>query len=363
MNKNIPFRLFANCIPVYGKKRSTICDIQRHDITLIPNDLYNIIEKYEGKSILFICKEYKNEFDNIILEYFDFLIEKEYIFFTENPFFFPKISTNWDDPALINNAIIEIKNDLKYSINDIINSLNKMNCRHLELRCYDALEVLPITHLLNYIKDLESSILSINIMLPFINKKEIDLLINFSNNYKRIIYLVVYDSKKNKYKKFQKNEGYIYYTEKKITSNVHCGIISEKLFVINTKSFTESINHNSCLNKKISIDVNGNIKNCPSMLESYGNVKNTTLEQALNHNDFKKYWNITKNKIDICNDCEFRYVCTDCRAYIEKPKDIYSKPLKCGYSPYTNEWEEWSTNPLKQKSIKFYGMEKLIKIN
>jgi hypothetical protein len=34
---------------------------------------------------------------------------------------------------------------------------------------------------------------------------------------------------------------------------------------------------------------------------------------------------------------------------------VYSKPLECGYNPYTCEWEEWSTNPLKQKAIEHYG--------
>ena len=46
---------------------------------------------------------------------------------------------------------------------------------------------------------------------------------------------------------------------------------------------------------------------------------------------------------------------------LEDPEDIYSAPLKCGYDPYTGEWEEWSTNPLKQKTIQFYGMEDLVK--
>ena len=97
------------------------------------------------------------------------------------------------------------------------------------------------------------------------------------------------------------------------------------------------------------------------MSQSFGNIKDTTLEEALNHPDFKKYWNIKKDDITKCKDCEFRYICTDCRAYIEDPDDIYSAPLKCGYDPYTGEWEEWSTNPLKQKAIKFYGMEDLVK--
>lgn len=42
------------------------------------------------------------------------------------------------------------------------------------------------------------------------------------------------------------------------------------------------------------------------------------------------------------------------------PEDILIKPLKCGYNPYTGEWSEWSTNPLKQKAITHYGMEDLV---
>jgi hypothetical protein len=62
----------------------------------------------------------------------------------------------------------------------------------------------------------------------------------------------------------------------------------------------------------------------------------------------------------VCKDCEFRYICTDCRAYLEDPYNEYSKPLKCGYDPYTGEWSEWSTNPLKQAAIKYYGMEETV---
>ncbi|MCR9102370.1 MAG: grasp-with-spasm system SPASM domain peptide maturase, partial [bacterium] len=139
------------------------------------------------------------------------------------------------------------------------------------------------------------------------------------------------------------------------------GIMDAPLFCHALNTFTESINHNSCLNRKISIDTEGNIKNCPSMKESYGNIKDTTLLEALEKPGFKKYWNITKDQISVCKDCEFRYICTDCRAYLEDPDDIYSKPLKCGYNPYTCEWEEWSTNPLKEKAINHYGMENLVK--
>ena len=154
--------------------------------------------------------------------------------------------------------------------------------------------------------------------------------------------------------------GHIFFTKEIITSASHCGIISPDYFSIHIKTFTEAQLHNTCLNRKIAIDVDGNIKNCPSMPHSYGNIKDTTLKEALEHPDFKKYWYIHKDQIEVCKDCEFRYICTDCRAYLEDPDNLYSKPLKCGYNPYTCEWEEWSTNPLKQKAIEHYGMQELV---
>ncbi|MDR2057516.1 MAG: hypothetical protein LBP83_04405, partial [Dysgonamonadaceae bacterium] len=51
-----------------------------------------------------------------------------------------------------------------------------------------------------------------------------------------------------------------------------------------------------------------------------------------------------------CKDCEFRYICTDCRAYLQDSNDIYSQPAKCNYNPYIAKWageegyypvEEW----------------------
>ena len=90
------------------------------------------------------------------------------------------------------------------------------------------------------------------------------------------------------------------------------------------------------------------------MAENFGNISNKSLEDALANPGFRKYWNLTKDKVGVCRDCEFRYICTDCRAFTENNHknseglDI-SKPLKCGYDPYTGKWEPESNHPLKQK--------------
>jgi hypothetical protein len=54
---------------------------------------------------------------------------------------------------------------------------------------------------------------------------------------------------------------------------------------------------------------------------------------------FKDAWSINKDEILVCRDCEFRYICSDCRVFIEDPHNIYSKPAKCKYDPYSATWD------------------------
>lgn len=91
--------------------------------------------------------------------------------------------------------------------------------------------------------------------------------------------------------------------------------------------------YNSCLNLKISIDINGYIKNCPSLNDCYENISNNSLKDALANTKFKLYWDISKDKVDVCKDCELRYACNDRRAN-RINHELYSKPLKCSYEPY-----------------------------
>ena len=93
------------------------------------------------------------------------------------------------------------------------------------------------------------------------------------------------------------------------------------------------------------------------MKVSFGNIKDTSINIVIQNKKFKEIWDIKKDEILICKNCEFRHVCLDCRAFREDPENIYSKPLKCGYSPYTCKWEIWSKNPLKQKAIQFYELK------
>jgi len=347
------FILFENVKIVNGSKNSGVIDLQRESVYQLPISIEAFVRVCLGKSIKEIYKYYSGEID-IAKNYLKFLLKHELCCFVENAERFPKLSEYWNSPFEITNGILDI--DEKLDVPSIIKAMSDIIIPYLSLRVYKI-------HEIDYIKELifmldEKIHVGYTIYLPYnklINDDVVKLVLNSTKCYSLIFYNA---PSTNRIESSIINKD-ISITSEKISSHLDCGKINDYINP-NIKTFMESLQFNSCLNRKIAIDVNGDIKNCPSMPETFGNIRDTTLKEALEKRGFKKYWTINKDKIHVCKDCEFRYICTDCRAYIEAPEDILSKPLKCGYNPYTGEWSEWSTNPIKQKAIKYYEMEGLV---
>lgn len=350
LNKKIA--MFSNCILVNGANRSIICDLQRNNFEFIPNDLYSILKEFEGRTVNEIFIAHVGS-EAIILEYFDFLNKHEYIFFTDKFENYPKIDLSWDSPFKIINAIIDLSSDSNYNLKNIIIQLDELGCMFLEIRVFNYVLPQKIKELI--LSTSNTRIKGIEIILCNSNVPNLDFIYELINLSGRLLKFTIHSCEKDEITVLNKNIQVIY-TKQKVTSSNHCGFIHPSNFIVDLDMFTESQQHNSCLNRKISIDVNGLVKNCPSMINSFGAIDEVKLKDIINDKTFNNVWSINKNQIDICKDCEFRYICTDCRAFIENTDDDYSKPLKCGYNPYTNKWDQWSTNPLKEKAIEFYGM-------
>lgn len=362
--KTSNFILFSDCIPVKGFNRSVICDTKNNRYFFIPNSLYSILEKYNGKTVDIIKKDFDHQYNEIIDEYFVFLVENRLVFFNPTPELFPEISTQWHSPSKITNMIIDY-DGIMHDFNGLMPQLEALKCSYIQLRFFKQVELDFLKALVQRLNDESSRVVSIDFIIPYYEDLKIEELNSFLSRNMRIHSVIIYSAPYYKsFKPVNGNMGYIMQTERNIVNEKHCGIISPEYFYSNINLFSESQRHNTCLNRKVSIDKEGYIRNCPSMPQQFGNIKDVTLEEAIGHPDFKKYWNISKDQVEICRDCEFRHVCTDCRAYTERNSfdgeiDL-SRPLKCGYDPYTNEWAEWSANPLKQKAIEYYGMQELV---
>ncbi|ULT39922.1 grasp-with-spasm system SPASM domain peptide maturase [Niabella defluvii] len=265
---------------------------------------------------------------------------------------------NWASPSLIRECIIDLNPDFIPNLKQVFNSLDNLCCTALEIRIYNEIAFSDIEKVLRLADGL--TITSINLIKKCNVSIILENVISLCDQNNRVTQVTVFNADEDSLYQSKELLTPIRYTSKSVANEKHCGIIHADFFSVNLDTFTEAINHNTCLNRKIAIDSAGNIKNCPSMTQSFGNIRDTTLEEALGKPGFKKFWNINKDQITKCQDCEFRYVCTDCRAYTDNVEDPYSAPLKCGYDPYSCTWEDWSTHPMKQQAIDHYGIRDIL---
>ncbi len=339
------FKLFANCIPVKGFRRSIICDLQRNQFDFIPNDLFKILEELKTKEYSKIKEPLNAEDLETLDEYFDFLIKKEYGFWCsgEELKCFPELDLSFETPSIITNAIIDVDFNSSHDFESIYSQLNDLGCKDLQIRFFAEITLEELSDVIRPL--LTNRIRSIHLVIPTSAEFSEEALKALCRRNMKIVNIIVSGSSENR-TTLVGVDSYtsLNFVSQKIDGCGHCGNIHHSFFTINIQSFTESLQHNSCLNRKISIDIDGNIKNCPSLDSSFGSIKTVSLKEALKHPNFKTLWGIHKDQIEECMDCEFRHICTDCRAYLSDPNNKYSKPLKCTYDPYTAAWQDKKLN-------------------
>jgi SPASM domain peptide maturase of grasp-with-spasm system len=333
------YKIHSCCIPVKGISRAMICDLQRCSYLFLPNEVVDIIVQHDGQKLTQLINAAVGELKEIIDDCIQFLLDEEYIFLCDNPESFPKIDLTYETPEIINNAIIDFEYYSQHDCNEILVQLEDLGCKFLEIRIYHKNNLEIIRNILDISR--KTRLRNIDFFIPF-DEPEIDSLIEIVTKNTVVGNLYIFNTPVNyEYLKHLP-------TEIKFIDNVinesSCGKIHKLNFAINIDVFIESQKHNTCLNKKISINKDGMICNCPSMKQHYGKFGKKSLNEVINQNDFKDWWFIGKEQIDICQICEYRHICTDCRAFVQNK---YDKPKKCSYNPHTMEWED--LNDIKSK--------------
>ncbi|MBU2706447.1 grasp-with-spasm system SPASM domain peptide maturase [Zooshikella marina] len=330
--------LYSSIQIVKGYARSLLIDLERHKMRLIPNEFLEFIDQCKTTYLPTVLKNYQENDQPILKEYMEFIIENEYGFYTDQPECFPELDLTWKTPSDITNAVIDVNKSSKHSYTDIIKILDKLNCQAIDLRVFEHINFDIVT---NFIHATESScIRNINIYIPYNTWKQRAIDKDYFLDYPRVNSFIIHGSPSNIIKDNDYDKRKVIFLQKDITSASCCGYVSENLMIGNMSLFTESQHYNSCLNKKLSIDVDGQVKNCNVQAESYGKYNQIdVIDLVKNNKSFSSLWKITKDDILVCKDCEFRYVCVDCRGLISDNNNIYSKPERCNYNPYKADWE------------------------
>ncbi|MCQ9638282.1 grasp-with-spasm system SPASM domain peptide maturase [Chryseobacterium sp. WG14] len=339
------FELYQDCFIVKGAKNILLCDVHFNKIIDI-TDFYDIF-----------FEDYYFPVDDDLSEIISFLIAEKFGSLTENftPEKFRK-KFKWRTANKINEVIIEHKIKDDFETAGAYRIIEDLSTSFLQIRFLEF-SLARLDEILSFIEF--SSIRTVEILLPYTGLPQDMTVIEILKKNLRVKTVYFYNAPKNKSIVDDDNLFTVIYYEKNITNPKYCGIIQEDYFLNDINNISKSKTVNNCLYGKLFISSSGDLKNCPSAEKITNNIDTASISSLTQEINTEKERFITKDQIDVCKDCEYRYFCTDCRMYRENPENIFSKPLKCGYDPYTGIWEDWSKNPLKFNAIKYYELENI----
>lgn len=102
------------------------------------------------------------------------------------------------------------------------------------------------------------------------------------------------------------------------------------------ESVLNALQRHNCFGSKLYITFDLDVYPC--VMERrfcHGNLRGRTLPDLVK----REILELTKDKIQGCCDCEYRYACHDCRPD-SMSRGKYAKPWYCAYDPYSGQWDE-----------------------
>jgi SPASM domain peptide maturase of grasp-with-spasm system len=330
---NKKFQLFQCCIPVKGFKTGLIIDFQRKSFHRVPNQIIDYIEEYKNKNLYELFFDFKNNKD-ILKKYIQYFIDNELLIISDNLDVFPKIDTSFIRPFSLDVVCLEIVNFNIYTDFFKKNTLDELGVKSLKI----IIKTNVIYNLIKILKVLENSkIQTITLFLKYEN--EIELKIEkLKHNNPRLMEVIFFGCD-NPIKTGIDN--FFYYDSLSLEKSLYKGVQNSNNFILDLNVYIESLNYNFSFNRVLFIDEFGKIRRYISDTNNYGDVsKKNDLNNALINNEILDFWKVSKDKIEICKDCEYRYICSDGRIpFKERNEDIfYQHKVKCNYDPYKNEW-------------------------
>lgn len=117
-------------------------------------------------------------------------------------------------------------------------------------------------------------------------------------------------------------------------------IESRPFLIIEKESYVIKQRWNSCWFGKAAVTSSGDVLPCVfARSQVAGNVKQQGFAKIVQGDKMLEFWGLNKDKVYVCKDCEFRYVCEDCTPWSYGfTGNLYSKLPTCTYDPYTGEW-------------------------
>lgn len=111
---------------------------------------------------------------------------------------------------------------------------------------------------------------------------------------------------------------------------------------ITPERFAQARQGHQCFSKEACVTASGEVFACiMERTTPLGNVLEAPLAYIIGNETSQQFRMLSKDHVEVCRDCEYRYCCFDCRPRAQgmaADGNRYAKPAECHYDPYTGTW-------------------------
>lgn len=325
------YLLKGTCIPITGFNRGIVYSLVDKTYHYIPKKYSMKLEKSRIVTERFFSDEAISFFinQNLIMKVKKNQIKQ-----------FPQMNLEYVSKKDIEHVIIEVDNSRLDLLEKIMIQLKPFKIRSFEfLLANDDLRNRNISTL-NYLKNVLNEQKALNIdHATYLSLKD-------DFDFSSFDYIKQYSYFGNE--KLVKGHNEYHYTD------IEYWKMDHKKCYFDFDFFTESLHRHPIFNKMLFIDREGNVKQTAlgGAISSYKELGVNTLNEL----SASLLWNITKNKCDVCVDCEYRHMCIDARIPVLNKDAIWHFDSECNYNPYVSKWKgecDWiSIDQWREKNLK-----------
>lgn len=334
---NRAFRYITNCPIVRGYRRACVYDLPRRVYEVVPLAFAEMMQTIDGSCAWGAWIAAQSD-PCVAQQYIEHALNSEYAVLLEASLSegFIRMDYEWRAPAHITNAVMDIDRHSVWGPGHV-QCLRAVQCHYIQFRVLEEIEQTRIVDLLNSFD--RSHIDHVQLLLPAIFADDIEWMQSLLDQYPRLNSIRVYGMS-------QPGERYSDAIMRPIIwmgSPLNGYGPSKVRMVITMALFCESQSHHNYFNRKLYIAKDGAIGNAPETTSRHGNMNDirdgNEMVDIVDRPDFQTYWRVSKEMVDVCKDCEFRYMCMDNRVPQPRTPESWFHERECPYNPYICKWK------------------------
>lgn len=294
-------QLYAHNVPVRGAASGAIYNLHQGTLVRVPTVLLGLLEQLAEAPLATVRQRHAYDLASFD-RYIEFLLGRDLAFQTEEPARFPALVPAWHYPGLLTHAVLEYE-FANYDLPDVLRQLDRLLCRHLELRL--DLGSQPLSALEELLVSVATS--AFRTIALFVRHTEattpaaLDALFAAHS---KLTYIFCHSAPATVR---SAHHARVLTTRWPLPADGALPALPAPRYIVNSQFFAEAQLHNPYYHGRVCISRLGQLKNCLRHAPSFGQVQARPLRELLAQPDFQDLWYACVDKIDGLSDSELRY--------------------------------------------------------